>query len=98
MRTLEDNRKEIISNVGIILTFLFKIVFYEQTFFVSITRSFQKLCDFVQETEVGFLVDINSEKTAASIHVVMSNFLTCFELLTNTEQIFSMFMSNLFLP
>ncbi|WP_148300670.1 type IV secretion system DNA-binding domain-containing protein [Candidatus Protochlamydia sp. R18] len=49
---------------------------------MSITRSPSRLCDFVQGTKVGFLIDINSEKMAASIRAVMFNFLTCFKLLT----------------
>ncbi|WP_039359965.1 type IV conjugative transfer system coupling protein TraD [Candidatus Protochlamydia amoebophila] len=49
----------------------------------------QELCDFVQGTKAASLIDMNSEKTAASIRAVMSNFLTCFELLANTDQSFS---------
>ena len=49
----------------------------------------RELCDFVQGTKAASLIDINSEKTAASIRSVLSSYLTCFEYLSNTNEPFS---------
>lgn len=49
----------------------------------------QELCEFVIGTKAASLIDINSEKTAASIRSVLSSFLTCFEYMQDTENPFS---------
>lgn len=47
------------------------------------------LCDFVKGTKAASLIDMSSEKTAASIRSVLSNYLTCFEFLEDTHDPFS---------
>lgn len=49
----------------------------------------QELCEFLKGTKAASLIDMNSEKTAASIRSVLSNYLTCFEYLIDTHAPFS---------
>lgn len=49
----------------------------------------KELCDSVKGTKAASLIDISSEKTAASIRSVLSNFLSCFEFLLDTCDPFS---------
>jgi type IV conjugative transfer system coupling protein TraD len=49
----------------------------------------KELCAFVKGTKAASLLDISSEKTAASIRSVLSSFLSCFEFLSNTYDPFS---------
>lgn len=49
----------------------------------------KELCDFVKGTKAASLIDISSEKTAASIRSVLSSFLSCFEFLSDTGNPFS---------
>lgn len=48
-----------------------------------------ELCDFVKGTKAASLIDISSEKTAASIRSVLSSFLACLEYLPDTNHPFS---------
>jgi type IV conjugative transfer system coupling protein TraD len=47
------------------------------------------LCEFVLGTKAASQLDMKSEKTAASVRSVISNYLNCFEFLSDTEQPFS---------
>lgn len=49
----------------------------------------KNLCDFVKGTKAASLMDMSSEKTAASIRSVLSSYLTCFEFLGHTQDPFS---------
>lgn len=48
-----------------------------------------KLCEFVQGTKAAAHLDLNSEKTAASVRSVASSFLNCLEFIKNTNSPFS---------
>lgn len=52
-------------------------------------ESLDRLAEFVQGTKAAAHIDVNSEKTAASIRSVAASFLTCFEHLKNTDNPFS---------
>lgn len=47
------------------------------------------LCVYVKGTKAAAHLDVNSEKTAASVRSVLANFLSCFEFLQDTEDPFS---------
>lgn len=49
----------------------------------------KELCHSVKGTKAASIMDINSEKTAASVRSVLSSFLACFEFLPDTENPFS---------
>ena len=49
----------------------------------------RELCEIVIGTKAASVIDISSEKTAASIRSVLSSFLTCFEYLRDVENPFS---------
>lgn len=49
----------------------------------------KELCEFVRETKAASQLDIHSERTAASVRSVLSNFLNCFDFLQDTDQPFS---------
>lgn len=49
----------------------------------------KELCDFVKGTKAASLIDMSSEKTAASIRSVLSSFLSCFEFLSDNHNPFS---------
>jgi type IV conjugative transfer system coupling protein TraD len=51
--------------------------------------SLSELCDLVKGTKAASLIDMSSEKTAASIRSVLSSFLTCFEFLPDANNSFS---------
>lgn len=52
-------------------------------------ESLTDLCAFVEGTKAASQLDINSEKTAASVRSVISNYLNCFEFLQDTDNPFS---------
>jgi type IV conjugative transfer system coupling protein TraD len=52
-------------------------------------KPLKELCESVKGTKAASLIDMNSEKTAASIRSVLSSFLTCFEFLADTNEPFS---------
>jgi type IV conjugative transfer system coupling protein TraD len=52
-------------------------------------ESLSKLCNYIQGTKGAAHIDINSEKTAASIRSVASSFLSCLEFLNDTDEPFS---------
>ena len=52
-------------------------------------KSLSDLSEFVQDTKAAAHIDINSEKTAASIRSVAASFLNCLEYLPDTQHPFS---------
>lgn len=52
-------------------------------------ETLHKLCQFVQDTKAASHMDINSDKTAASVRSVTASYVECFEHLKDTQQPFS---------